>query len=169
MTAATRLTLVWLGVAVSGCSPQSGSSATARARAADLRSSISSAGPQHVDTLDVTRNATASRSVDTVVVARGITCRNGFTPYALKQDWPWSVRAGALCIMPLPSTPWPWPPGRTTGLVVMPRTPFTPSEPRTAGVVVSGVDRSELEQARVLVGAVPYPKAKYLAIEGPFP
>jgi hypothetical protein len=154
MIADTRLALVWLVVALSRCSPQGSSPRTTHSRQVVPQTSVARGGRQ---------------PADTVVVAQDIKCRGGFTAYALKQEWPWSVRAGALCIMPLAGTPWPWPPGRTAGIVVMPRTPFTPHEQRAAGMIVNGIDRSELEQARVLVGAVPFPQSKYLAVEGPYP
>jgi hypothetical protein len=109
-------------------------------------------------------------NADSTILARRVTCRPGFTPFALKQDWPWSVRAAALCIMPLPDRLWPWPPGATSGIVIMPRTPFTSHESSAASwFVVNGLLRSQLDSARVLVGRTPFPKAKYLAVEGPYP
>jgi hypothetical protein len=107
---------------------------------------------------------------DSTVLARGVQCRPGFKAFALKQDLPWAARAAGLCIMPIGDGPWPWPPGRTTGIVIMPRTPFTSHESsQTPWVVVNGLVRAELDEARVLVGRTPYPTAKYLAVEGPYP
>ena len=143
-----------------------GSAACARAeapRALGARTAVRDTVPASVDGLLIV-------NADSTILARRVTCRPGFAPYALKQDWPWSVRAGALCIMPLPDGVWPWPPGRTSGIVIMPRTPFTPHESSAeAWVVVNGVPRAQLDSARVLVGRTPFPNARFLAVEGPYP